>query len=158
MGYFSINDPEYVFRIQTNWNDYDRSEYYRYTGYYCLSFGSPNTLIEMTLDNFTNKIMEIECLYLGEVFHEPAVKSPYFGSKPRLIGDVPECYEDKTGYRLPCVVNLTRNELTLIFASNLEPKLYFADERAEYYYSDELDLLYIKVVDLTAEEYAFLNR
>ena len=150
MGYFTVKDQDCVFRIVTG-REYGRSR--------CLPFGNPDTLIEMTLDRDTDKIIDIECIYLGGVFHEPALKLPDRRSNPEVRAyHTACCYEDTPRSRLPCMVNLTRDELTLIFSSDPEAKLCVADERVEYYYSDKFDLLYIKVVDLTAEEYAFLNR
>lgn len=149
MGYFTVKDPDFVFRIKRD-IAYGRSR--------CLRFGNPHTLIEMTLDWDTDKIVEIECLYLGGVFHEPALKLPDRRSNPEIRAyHTACCYEDTPKSRLPCMVNLTRDELALIFSSNCEPKFCVADERVEYYYSGEFDLLYIKVVDLTDDEFARLN-
>ena len=149
MGFFAVHDADCVFRIET----------VRKCGRYrCLPFGNSDTLIEMTLDRDHDWIIEIECFYLGGVFREPALKPPDRRSNPELREyHTAVCYEDPTKTRLPCMVNLTRDELALIFFSKCEPKFYVVHDRVEYYYSSEFDLLYIKVVDLTAEEFAFLN-
>ena len=150
MRCFAVNDADCVFRIETG---------YECSGYLCLSYGNSDTLIEMTTESSSARIIAIECIYLGEVLHEPRLKLPDCRSNPNLNSYYEAvCYDDRSHSRYPCVVNLIGDELTLIFSGTCEPSIYHVHDRVEYYYNKEFDLVYIKVVDLTADELAYLNR
>ena len=150
MRCFAVNDADCFFRIETG---------YECKGYFCLSYGDSDTLIEMTIEHSSARIITIECIYLGEVLHEPRLKLPDFRSNPNLISyNEAVCYDDFSRSQYPCMVNLIDDELNLIFSGTCEPKFYYVHDRVEYYYNKEFDLAYIKVGDLTADELAYLNR
>ena len=150
MRCFAVNYADCVFRIETG---------YECSGYFCLSYGNSDTLIEMTVEPSSARIIAIECIYLGEVLHEPRLKLPDHRSNPNLRSyNEAVCYDDFSRSTYPCVVNLIGDELSLIFSSTCEPMFYYVHDRVEYYYNKDFDLVYIKVVDLTAGELAYLNR
>ena len=150
MRCFAVNYADCVFRIETG---------HPCSGYYCLSYGNSDTQIEMTIEPDRYRIITIECIYLGEVLHEPRLKLPDRRSNPNLSSFYKAvCYDDFSRFKHPCAVNLIEDELCLIFSSTCEPAIYSVHDRVEYYYNKEFDLIYIKVVDLTPDELACLNR
>ena len=48
-------------------------------------------------------------------------------------------------------------ELDIVIEPQITTHYYYKEGRVEYYYSDDWELLYIKVVDLTDDEYTFLK-
>ena len=63
-----------------------------------------------------------------------------------------------TPTRLPCLVNIIRNELDIVLQGSVDDAYaYCKEDRVEYYYDKEDNLLYIKVVDLTEAEYEYLS-
>ena len=63
-----------------------------------------------------------------------------------------------TPTRLPCLVNIIRNELDIVLQGSVDDAYSYCKEgRVEYYYDKEDNLLYIKVVDLTEAEYEYLS-
>ena len=51
----------------------------------------------------------------------------------------------------------TKNEMDIILSSNMNPTSFCKNGRVEYYFNDEDELLYIRVKDLTPEEYEVLK-
>ena len=90
----------------------------------------------MTTESSSARIIAIECIYLGEVLHEPRLKLPDCRSNPNLNSYYEAvCYDDRSHSRYPCVVNLIGDELTLIFSGTCEPAIYYVHDRVEYYYN-----------------------
>lgn len=150
MGYFAINEHDCIFRIET---DNKCVDYYS-----CFHFGNSDTLVEVTEED--GSILDIECIYLDRICSAPAFPFPDIRSKPELNRTfyiwTPSGEE---GIRMPCRLHLTRQEFDIAFSrqvSNVES--YYKDGRVEYYYGRSLNLLYIKVVDLTEEEFNYLHR
>lgn len=63
--------------------------------------------------------------------------------------------DDYPGFLL--ILQSRKKELDIILDPQIAPHYYYTEGRVEYYYSDCWRLLYIKVVDLTDDEYAFLK-
>lgn len=150
MGYFAINEHDCVFRIQT---DSKCADYYS-----CFSFGNSDTLVEVTEED--GCILDIECIYLDRIYSAPAFLFPDIRSKPELK---PTFYiwspSGEEGIRMPCFLNVTCQEFDIVFSSQVgNVQTYYKDGRVEYYYGASLNLLYIKVVDLTEEEFNYLHR
>ena len=151
MGHFKIDNEFWVFEIQTD---------YCGKGYHCgLTYGGPNTCIEFRVDNDTANIFDIQCIYLGDILQETFFRIPDIRSNPELEKmKYPKCYESDDEHKLPCIVNVTRDEMQLIFRGNsFDVYYYYADGRVEFYYDEDMKLLHIKVTDLTEEEYNFLK-
>ena len=153
MGYFAVNSDDLVFRIETD----EPAEASTST----TTLGDADTCIEITMCCFTATIASIECVYLGKVYSEPNLWLPDFRSNPDLERNyLPSCCNDcGYGERLPCLVNVVRNELDIVLNGSItDVYSYYKEDRVEYYYNAEGDLIYIKVLDLTDEEYEFLSR
>ncbi|MBQ6799363.1 MAG: hypothetical protein IJP11_09015 [Oscillospiraceae bacterium] len=152
MGYFAVDVNDLVFRIEADEPAGSTST---------TTLGDDDTCIEIQISPFTTVISNIECVYLGKVFSEPNLWLPDIRSNPDLeMRHFPSCGNDcGYGERLPCLVNVVRNELDIVLKGSVDEVCsYHKDGRVEYYYSEDDDLLYIKVRDLTDEEYEFLSR
>ena len=152
MGYFAVDVNDLVFRIEADEPAGSTST---------TTLGDDDTCIEIQISSFTTVISNIECVYLGKVFSEPNLWLPDIRSNPDLeMRYFPSCGNDcGYGERLPCLVNVVRNELDIVLKGSVDEVCsYHKDDRVEYYYSEDGDLLYIKVRDLTDEEYEFLSR
>ena len=153
MGYFAIDVDDLIFRIKTNEPVMSSTS--------TIALGDANTCIEITTSTFTSIISDIECIYLGKVYSEPNLLLPDIRSNPDLEDDYfPSCCNEcEYGERLPCLVNIIRNELDIVLKGSVDDAYaYHKEGRVEYYYDKERALLYIKVVDLTEEEYEYLSR
>jgi hypothetical protein len=148
MSYFAVNEDDTIFRIQT-----DQVGKAPYSGF---AVSGKGTLVEFSTDSW-GRVTRIECIYMGEVLHEPTLAAtlPDIRTDKRISRVA--CITCSFGEECGCVVNVIPRELNIIFSADLDDiGNYFKDGRVEYYYNNEFELQYIKVLDLTDEEYAFL--
>jgi len=153
MGYFSVDVDDLLFKIETNQPAGGSTS--------TTTLGDADTCIEIQICPFTTIISNIECVYLGEVFSEPNLRLPDIRSHPDLEKEYfPSCGNDcGFGERLPCLVNVVRSELDIVLKGSVnDVHSYYKEDRVEYYYNTDGDLLYIKVLDLTEREFMILNR
>ena len=153
MGYFALNvDDDLMFRIKTDLED-------RWLTW--VDFGDDDTLMEVHYSD-EGHLLRIDCIYLGPVGNDPNLRLSDCRSDPDLFQFPPTHIggpEGKYGCLTPCSKNLTRQEFVIIFGDNPDKvDHYQKDGRVEYYYSTVGYLQYIKVVDLTDEEYESLSR
>ena len=148
---FAVNENDCVFRIETHrlglWD----------SGIAC--FGDSNTLIEIRESGGT--IIDIECIYLEPTLHEPNLFLPDYRNDPDLQETeyfyCPE-YEYEYETRHPCVVNVVRDKMEIIFSESLDNICYYHVEgRVEYYCDNENDIVMMRVSDLTEDEYRALR-
>ena len=155
MGSFAINvDDDLIFRIKT---DHETAQWP------CTweNFGDDYTQMEVYSSN-DGHLLKIDCIYLGPVGDDPNLRLPDCRSDPDLLYFPTKCIHPphgEYGCLTPCSTNLIRQEFVILFEGNPDiVDYYHKDGRVEYYYSMVGDLQYIKVVDLTDEEYEFLSR
>ena len=151
MGYFAVDMNDLVFRIEIDEPAGSTST---------LTLGDADTCIEIQICPFTTIISNIEWVYLGKVYREPNLWLPDIRSNPDLEKEYfPSCGNDcGFGERLPCLVNVVRSELDIVIKGTVDDvHSYYKEDRVEYYYNEDGDLLYFKVLDLTDKEYEFLS-
>ena len=152
MGSFAINVDDLVFRIKT---DHGTVRW----GSTWTDFGDDYTQMEVYSSD-DGYLLKINCIYLGPVGNDPNLRLPDFRSDPDLYHLPSICPPHGAyGCLTPCSTNLTRQEFVILFEGNPDiVDSYHKDGRVEYYYSMVGDVQYIKVIDLTDEEYEFLYR
>ena len=153
MGYFVIDVDDLIFRIGT---DHETVKY----PWSWEDFGDNYTLMEVYSSD-DGHLLRIDCIFLGLVGNDPNLQLPDCRNNPDLYHFPILCLcppDGEYGCLTPCSTNLTRQEFVIVFKDNPNSVVsYQKDGRVEYYSSfDELE--YIKVVDLTDEEYEFLSR
>lgn len=149
---FAVNENDCVFRIETR----RRGSGERWESGIG-SFGDEDTLIEIRESG--GAILDIECIYLNPTLHEPNLFLPDYRSDPELGDPYIFCCPDyEYGIRMPCVVNVVRDKMEIIFSENLDDvSCCHVEGRVEYYCTSTSDVVFIRISDLTEEEYRVLR-
>jgi hypothetical protein len=149
LGRFAVNENDCVFRIETGrriggWG----------SGIAC--FGDNNTLIEIRESGGT--IIDIECIYLSPTLHESNLFLPDYRSDPELEEtNYFYCPDYQYEVRHLCLVNVVRDKMEIILSEKLDNiRFYHTDGRLEHYCNDQQEVVFIRVSDLTEEEYRVL--
>ena len=104
----------------------------------------------------SNLVKYIECIYAECVEIEDYYLPDYTEIEDvRKVPDISLNDEDREGFLV--YLNLMENQLDILINEYLLATCYYADGRVEYYYDDDLRLLYIKVKNLTPEEYQYFS-
>ena len=142
---FIIDHSDYVFRIICG----DQT---RPTN--TLVFGDSDNWLEVNTFNDSHEISSIDCMYTNNIVNEEYLLYDYT-KIPDIKNYYSVCsyYEEDTAEDF--TINLHKDELDIMLNRFLDPSYYYVDGRIQYYYDDDLLLLYIKVVDLTEEEYNY---
>ena len=151
MGYFKIDDEFCLFEIMPRYPASGNT--------YLITYGDRSTCIEFRISVDSSRIFDIQCIYLDSVLQEPSLRLPDIRSNPEIKkAPFSVCHEKDDSRRIPCLINLTRDEMDFIISADSSAVTYcYADDRVEYYYDDDFKLLYFKVLALTEEEYTFLK-
>jgi hypothetical protein len=150
LGRFAVNENDCVFRIEAG-----RRNFGPWSGIAC--FGDSDTLIEIRESGGT--IIDIECIYLEPTLHEPNLFLPDY----RNDSDLEEteyfyCPDYEYATRHPCVVNVVRDRMEIILSENLDhTSCYHVEGRVEYYCNDQQEVVFIRISDLTEQEYRALR-
>lgn len=142
-----INDSDCVFSVLgTKSGDATRT----------VVFGDDANRLELNITLKDNFISSIDCIYLKDIMNEKISLLDIRNTD--TIGEFVEAssyykQKDVSGF----IVNFNRDELDIILSDSLTPTLYFADGRVEYYYDKNLDLIYIKIIDLSEDEYEYFK-
>ena len=149
-SWFAINDNDCIFRIETGLRDISR-----FGG--IASFGDMDTLIEIR--ESCGMIVDIECIYLSPTLHEPNLFLPDYRCNPELEEtEFFNCPDYEYEVRHPCVVNVVRDRMEMIFSEDLDSiTRYHVEGRVEYYCNDQGDVGLIRISDLSEQEYNFLR-
>lgn len=143
---FIING-DYIFSVQGNNNgEATRS----------VVFGDEDNRLEMSISQDSDIITSIDCVYVKNILNESIVLPDVRSDESIREYKEPSSYynqKDVSGF----VVNFNRDELDIILSESLKPMLFYIDDRIEYYYDENLDLIYIKVTNLTEEEYEYFK-
>jgi len=147
---FAVCENDCVFRIETGRHSIDGQ-----SGIGC--FGDRNTLIEIRETN--GWIIDMECIYLEPVLHEPNLFLPDCQSDPDLEEtDRFFCPDYEYGTRQPSLVNVGRDKMEIILSENLDDICRYHVEGRVQYYCDELNnVLLIRIVDLSEHEFSVLR-
>jgi len=127
------------------------------TGSYAIaSFGDEDTLVEIRESGGT--IMDIECIYLVPTLREANLFLPDYRCDEELTETEDYlCPGYSWGSMQSCVVNVAGNRMEIVFNTKIDKVCaYCLDGRVEYYCDDCGELVFIRVSDLTDEEYAAL--
>ena len=151
MPNFTVNTDDRLFRIRPN----TIPDGYGYSVY---GLGESGRLeITLTAERY---LVSIDCYELEKI-HE----------LPIFLPGIQECAEDGAGpirggkpyesgldddFSFECILN--KDGFAIVFSDDLEPCFYCKEGRVEYLYDEFMCLSYIKVVDLTDEEYAYLKQ
>lgn len=153
MGNFKIDNEFWTFKIYTKeaWGDWEQF----------VTYGDMGTCIELRRNASTCCILDIECIYMDnvhseEIFRRPDIRACLEWLELREYDKAACFYNGDTKRRIPCIINVLRDEMALIFSPS-DAEFYHIDGRVEYYYDEKFQLAYIKVVDLTEKEYNFLK-
>ena len=141
---FIIND-DCVFRIVCNTMD-DPTQ--------TTVYDDGEIRMEITTYEGSCLVKYIECIYADSVEIERFYLRDY--TEIEGIRKFPDISyiddEDRLVY-----LNLEENRLDILMSECLEATHYYADGRVEYYYDENVRLLYIKVKNLTDEEYRYFQ-
>lgn len=110
--------------------------------------------LEISRYEGSNQVKYIKCIYAEcveiEEYHLPDYTEI---EGVRKVPDISVRDEDREGFLV--YLNLMENQLDILIHEYLFATHYYADGRVEYYFDDDLRLLYIKVKNLTAEEHRY---
>lgn len=142
-----IINNDYIFSILANNTGEDTRT---------IVFGDSNNRLELTIGLTSDLIQSIDCIYVENILNELMTLDDY-----RTNNDIREYKEVSSYYEQhevsEFIVNFNKDELDIILSKKLQPALYYADGRVEYYYDDNLDLIYVKVIKLTEDELEYFN-
>lgn len=152
MSRFAVNQDDRIFRIE--------GERTCAPSYSIYSNGEGDS-IEVTYVLNHRYIESMDCFGLERIYELPI--SPPNSEECRETGAEPvdsaHWYGNEEEFS--CVCTLSKDEFTIIVDPDAEdlmdPCFYHKDGRVEYMYNDFQQLMYIKVVDLTDDEYRFLK-
>lgn len=145
---FIIKDDNCVFRIICD----DKIDEPTKT----IVFGDDESRLEVTTFEGTNQIKSIECIYIDTIENERYYLRDYKEiDNIRKFPDISINYNEEDDNTL--ILNLFENYLDIILNECLDATHCYIDGRVEYYYDENMSLLYIKVKDLTNEEYQYFQ-
>ena len=143
-----INNDDFVFKLVCK----DKNKLTE-----TIVFGDENNRLEVNVYNGSYQISSMECIYLDNI-----VVDKYYLPDYTQINGIKEfhdisCYYEEDSFR-DFELNLNNNnQLDILLNENLDPTHYYVDGRIEYYYDDNMLLLYVKIKDLTPEEYNYFK-
>ena len=145
---FPIKDPDCVFRIVCNTMDEPTDTTVFNDGY---------SRLDITTYEGSNLIHSIECIYVDDVEECKYYLRDYSEIEGiKRLPDLGYCYHEDDDRIL--ILNLDGAQLDIMLSECLKATYYYADGRVEYYYDEQMRLLYIKVKNLSAEEYRYFKR
>lgn len=145
---FIIKDADCVFRIICNDKIDEPTE--------TIVFGDDECRLEVTTFEGSNQIKSIECIYIDTIENERYYLRDYKEiDNIRKFPDISINYNEEDDNIL--ILNLFENYLDIILNECLDATHCYIDDRVEYYYDENMRLLYIKVKNLTNEEYQYFQ-
>ena len=148
---FKINTDDTIFTINAN-NIPLESSTYRY--------GNEDNSLEIVATNSSKCIQYIGCMYIDEVYSDSIILPGYKECEGIELAQYEYMFHtsDRNDFVSDFTLNLNDRELDIVFSNNCYPCYYYLDDRLEYYFDEFKNLIYIKVVDLTEEEYNYFKR
>ena len=122
----------------------------------CIKFGDKNNLLELSRFNDSNRISSIECIYANDILNEYFILPDIRNTRNLKKAPFAVSYHkenDNNGF----ILNFNKNELDIIFNKDLQVCYYYISDRIEYYYDDDFNLLFIKVNNLSEDEYNYFR-
>lgn len=145
---FNITNFDILFSIDTEYSGESLG---------CIKFGDKNNLLELSRYNDSNRISSIECIYANDILNENFILPDIRNTQNLKKAPFAVSYNKENGNN-SFILNFNKNELDIIFNKDLQVYYYYISDRIEYYYDDDFNLLFIKVNNLSEEEYNyFLN-
>lgn len=144
-GNFTIKDDDCVFRIVCNTLDEPTET---------IVYDDGEIQVEITTYEGSCLVHSIECIYAESVEIERYYLRDY--TEIEDIKKFPDISINTDADFYICF-NLFESYLDIIMNECIEATHYYADGRLEYYYDENMTLLYIKVKDLTEEEYRYFR-
>lgn len=163
MPNFVMNCVDQIFRIKTKHLD-DGDEWNE-----CLRLRSEEGQLEISV-NTAGYIRYIDCFLVRTIDYEMFLDSDIPDCRTMDEDDLPESdgiglsykqLEDMRFHRCTFTLNFAKNDFLIWICSGRSmqeiPSSYVKDGRIEYYYDENCNLMYIKVVDLTEQECYYLK-
>lgn len=142
-----IDDEYFAFRIYNNYKSSVKDS---------ITLRDNGNILDICKDVNTGNIIYIEATIIESIYNDK-IYLPDIRSDNDLIL-FPKAISNYNDERIPhFMINYDCDELSIIFSSNINPYYYYVDNRTEYYYDENLNLLYVKVINLTEEECKFLS-
>ncbi len=143
---FTVKDDDCVFRILCNTMDEPTDT---------TVFDDGEIHIEVTTYEGSCLIQSITCIYAESVEIERYYLHDYTEIEEiKKLPDISFLYNEDD---ILLYLNLLETSLDIMLSECIEAAYYYADGRVEYYYDENMRLLYIKVKNLTAEEYQYFQ-
>ena len=136
-----------VFLIINEYKDYSST---------LVRYGDKNSILEIEVYDFLGRIKTIDCAYVDDLT-ESVINFPE-NNNLKLINQSMFIESVKSTKYKPFKINFNRNEMDIIISKNTNIQSYYKNSRIEYYYDENEYLCYIRVKDLTLDEYKFLKK